>query len=474
MVKVKKTKGSLEFMSKKATRRDVLKYTGLFMGSTVLGDGLLNSAKAFAEDRSSFLLVPPFLGRPTQESITVNLVAGDQEIVCHLKYGKVTESKVASWQKTEDFIIKAKGVEETVLSHLEPGTHYKYQVFVLHGGSSVSQLADTGSFRTQRIDHEPFNFAVISDSHITPLKRDFNRFDVLRRASGSISVRKPEFMMMLGDNIQTFSSYHGGHLTDPEFGSWLYLVMRKGLGDLVSSTPAFLVNGNWEGENSWHPEKERGWARQARMAFIPNPDNTTYPEGGSAEEDFYGFTWGNALCLVLNVTGYNSSDHRLNTLKGRADDWTLGKKQRDWLHDQLSLSDAKWKFLFMHHTVAGKGGDEINSRYGRGGGRAFNVGEQSRLQDMMKEFGVQILFYGHDHVFTDIIVENIHYTCVGSAGAPWKFDTNDTGYKKYWTQSGYTWVEVKKDSVKVSFVKANSKNTEGEILHTYEITENAA
>jgi len=85
MVKVTKTKGSLEFMSKKATRRDVLKYTGLFMGSTVLGDGLLNSAKAFAEDRSSFLLVPPFLGRPTQESITVNLVAGDQEIVCHLK-----------------------------------------------------------------------------------------------------------------------------------------------------------------------------------------------------------------------------------------------------------------------------------------------------------------------------------------------------------------------------------------------------
>jgi len=45
---MKKTKGSLEFMSKKATRREMLKYTGLFMGSTVLGDGLLSSAKSFA------------------------------------------------------------------------------------------------------------------------------------------------------------------------------------------------------------------------------------------------------------------------------------------------------------------------------------------------------------------------------------------------------------------------------------------
>ena len=35
--------------------------------------------------------------------------------------------------------------------------------------------------------------------------------------------------------------------------------------------------------------------------------------------------------------------------------------------------------------------------------------------------GVQIFFYAHDHVFTDMVVDGIHYTLPGSAGAPWKF-----------------------------------------------------
>jgi len=33
---------------------------------------------------------------------------------------------------------------------------------------------------------------------------------------------------------------------------------------------------------------------------------------------------------------------------------------------------------------------------------------------------VQIFFYAHDHVFTDMVVDGIHYTLPGSAGAPWK------------------------------------------------------
>ena len=43
--------------------------------------------------------------------------------------------------------------------------------------------------------------------------------------------------------------------------------------------------------------------------------------------------------------------------------------------------------------------------------------------------GVQIFFYAHDHVFTDMVVDGIHYTLPGSAGAPWKFAESETGYK---------------------------------------------
>jgi hypothetical protein len=66
-------------------------------------------------------------------------------------------------------------------------------------------------------------------------------------------------------------------------------------------------------------------------------------------------------------------------------------------------------------------------------------------------YHVQALFYGHDHVFTDIPADGIHYTCVGSAGAPWKFDRKITGYHKFWTSSGFTWVDVREDQLKIKF-----------------------
>ena len=181
------------------------------------------------------------------------------------------------------------------------------------------------------------------------------------------------------------------------------------------------------------------------------------------------FIWGDVLFLALHVTGYTPADHTHGSRVGKADDWTLGEKQKAWLYEQLSKSKARWKLLFIHHTVGGNAGDEVNSRYGRGGGRAAQVGEQATIHGWMKRFGVQALFYGHDHVFTDIAVDGIHYVCAGSAGAPWKFSGAETGYDRYWTPSGYTWVDVGKDTLKVSFVEPGSADVKDGILHSFEV-----
>ena len=322
------------------------------------------------------------------------------------------------------------------------------------------------SFKTQKLQPGAFSFAMVSDSHITPFHGD--RFKILAVTSDVILKRKPELLLMLGDNIQTFTS-HGGPMTEKKFGPSLYRLLRRALGQLPGSTPIFTINGNWEGENGWHPSEEREWAREARKAYFPNPGQNTYPQGGSQGEDYYGFTWGNALFLILNVTGYTPTNHAITTTAGRRDDWTLGEKQKAWLHDQLAGSKARWKLLFIHHTVGGNAGDETNSRYGRGGGRAANTGEQAVIHGWMRKFGAQALFYGHDHVFTDIVADGIHYICVGSAGAPWKFGTEETGYERFWTPSGFTWVDVSQESLKISFVGTSEAVTGGETLHSFVI-----
>ncbi len=82
----------------------------------------------------------------------------------------------------------------------------------------------------------------------------------------------------------------------------------------------------------------------------------------------------------------------------------------------------------------------------------------------MLQYGVQIFFYAHDHVFTDMVVDGVHYTLPGSAGAPWKFDESETGYAQYWTDSGFARVDVSPDRVQVGFI-----STTGETLDSFSL-----
>jgi hypothetical protein len=428
---------------------------------------LLTHLSAAATEATSLLAYPPLLAKPTASSITVNLATGEKPILCYVMHGRQNSDEKGAWTKTVEQKVSGQSTAEFNLTGLNPDTRYNYRVHARPADAKEYAITASGSFRTQKLQPGPFSFALISDSHITPFHKD--RLEVLSRVSSSVIARRPDFLLMLGDNIQTFTS-HGGPMTDPKYGPALYGLLRQGLGSLTASIPVFLVNGNWEGENGWHPFHQREWAKAARKAYFPNPGPGTYPQGGSQDQDYYGFTWGDALFLVLNVTGYTSTTHALSSPIGKEDDWTLGEKQRTWLREQLAASSARWKLLFIHHTVGGKAGDDVNSRYGRGGGRAARVGEQAFIHQLMRRYGAQALFYGHDHVFTDMVVDGIHYTCVGSAGAPWKFTTEETGYEKYWTPSGFTWVDVTQDSLKVSFVAPKADAPQDETFHSFVIS----
>lgn len=451
------------------SRRDFMKHSMIMGTSAMTLPVVLKSTAVSADDPEipdRFLLCPPYLGCPTRSSILLNLVSGEKAIECYIRFGETKEVAGGKWQQSEGFSMEPLTVRQIPLKHLKPDKEYKYQLFARLKNQSEFQMLVENPFRTQRTTSSAFSFALFSDAHIYPEAP--NRYRILNKVTSSILNRRPDLSLMLGDNIQTFTS-HGGPMIEKRYGRILYAHLRHALGTLPSSVPLFNTIGNWEGENGWHPEREHGWARQARMTWVPTPDPKTYPEGGSEFGDYYGFSWGDALFLVLNVSGYTSSDHTLQSPIGRADDWTLGEVQKQWLHKRLSTSTAKWKFLFLHHTVGGKAGDDFNSRYGRGGGRAAHTGEQALIHEWMKTYGVQALFYGHDHVFTDIPVDGIHYVCVGSAGAPWKFTEEETGYKTYWTPSGYTWVDVHETGVKISFIGTDIPGLEWRVLHSFEI-----
>jgi 3',5'-cyclic AMP phosphodiesterase CpdA len=280
--------------------------------------------------------------------------------------------------------------------------------------------------------------------------------------AAELGAASPDFMIHLGDMLD-FHEY--GFNDPPPEGSIAraaYLNYRTLLGDTSGRAAHYATIGNWEGENGCYTAEEIEISRQQRLLYVPGPKPGTYPEGGSVHEDYYAFTWGDALFIVLNVMSYTPTEHLLGSNPGLPDDWTLGADQLAWLSTTLANATSKWRFLFIHHTVGGKAGTDEDSAYGRGGGQAAYVGEQATVHQLMLQHGAQAFFYGHDHVFAENVVDGIHYSAVGNAGAPWMFDTSLTGYTQDWLEYGWTKVTVSPQQVTVQFVKQG-----GEVLYEY-------
>jgi len=173
--------------------------------------------------------------------------------------------------------------------------------------------------------------------------------------------------------------------------------------------------------------------------------------------------------VMLNVQTYSkpSKPNELPSLMADVNsigDWTIGEAQMEWLEKTLQHATERFRFVCMHHPAGGNAGDPSNTLYGRGGARAWNTGEQLRIHNLMKAHKVQIFFYGHDHVFVDDIVDGIHYALPGSCGAPWKFTKAETGYERFWADSGHARLNVTPEKATVTFI-----NLDGKELHSFSV-----
>ena len=440
--------------------------SGGVAGAGVSGTG----GSGGAAGATAFQLVgAPLVFKPTATSFSLSIVTATPAHTANLR-AAVRPSSGGPWRNEGTGEFPTDDVLEWTFHDLSPGTSYEYRVIADVG--EELELA-TGSVTTQRAPGQPFTFALVTDTHIPPrsyvpldLGSENTHESTLLSIAPEIMASSPDFVVNLGDMLD----FHMFGFNDPPpDGSWTrlaYLNYRRLYARTLGLAPHFFVIGNWDGENGCNEDDEIERSRSQRLLYAPGPTPDTYPQGGSENEDYYAFTWGDALFVVLNVMTYTSGCHYLSYDIGVADDWTLGEDQLAWLRTTLAGATSKWRFVLIHHAVGGAAGDSANSAYGRGGGQAARVGEQALVHDLMLEHGVQIFFYGHDHVFTDMVVDGIHYTLPGSAGAPWKFTAAETGYTTYWQDSGHARVSVTPDEVGVDFIAMG-----GAVLSSYSITE---
>jgi phosphodiesterase/alkaline phosphatase D-like protein len=360
-------------------------------------------------------------GRPTASSITLS-------VLCHsdrkamIAFG-TDKTNLALRSPAQDL---KKGVpSETVLTGLKPDAQYFYQLRDPATGKPLDGAAPAGTFHTQWSPGSAFTFTIQADSHL-----DENcSTEVYRRTLGNVLADSPDFHIDLGDTFMNDKQ------ASRDATARQYLAQRYYLGMVGVAAPVFLVVGGHDGETPRDYDGTAGslavWSNLMRKKYFPNPLPDAFYTGNTGKDpfadmlqDYYAWTWGDALFVVLDP-----SWHRSRSRAG--DNWnhSLGREQYNWLAQTLGKSQSKYKFIFIHNLVGGadnqeRGGAEAARLYewggrnadGTDGFRAHRPDWEMPIHDLLVRHHVTAVFHGHDHFYARQELDGIIYQLVPQPG----------------------------------------------------------
>lgn len=428
------------------------------------------------------------LGRPTDKSVSISILF-NQVVETKVEFGL---SSAMLNQSTPLMISQADTPVVALMEPLQANSRYYYRTRYRTPGTSNFKYGPTHTFHTQRAPGSAFVFTLEADEHLYDKKGIVDLYQICLDNQARDSA---DFMLSLGD---TFGDDHTPLETTSEDMRDLHLFYRSLLGRVCHSMPFLFCLGNHEGENGYWldqtpPENIAVYGTQWRKFYYPNPvpddfysgNTTEEPWGIGYPENYYAFTWGDALFVILDV--YRDCDVEE---KPKNWDWTLGETQYQWLKTTLENSTARHKFVFAHHNRGQGRGGALPARgyewggYGNNGNGSWEFdqmrpGWDMPIHQLMVKNGVEIFFQGHDHLYAVETMDNLVYQEV-----PMPSDTsyqigvlaNADAYTALTLDgSGHLRVSVDADCVTVDYVAAYlPKDTLGlhknrEIRQTYKI-----
>ena len=430
------------------------------------------------------------LGRPTDTSITASIMF-DQNVDSYVEYGTSTGSYAAHTNTVSEV---ANIPDEIDITGLQSDTKYYYRVQYKPTGASSFTPTTEYSFHTQRAPGSTFTFTIEADEHLYDKKGVENMYKV---TLANQAKDNPDFMLSLGD---IFGDDHNPYtITALQLDS-LHRLYRPRLGSICHSIPFYICLGNHEGEKKFYlinsaPNNIAVWGTQARKKYYPNPfpngfysgDTVVESYGIGNPENYYAWTWGDALFVVLDVY----RDDCDTSAKPHNWDWTLGKTQYDWLTKTLEGNHSKFKFVFAHHVRGEDRGGITNAPLYEWGGYDGSAGTTysfptqrpgwaKPIHKLFIDNGVNIFFQGHDHLFAHEVLDSVTYQEVPMA-ADSTYEIGMLANASAYTAdtidgTGHIRVTVTSSCVKVDYVKAylpadtvGGQHKNGEIGFTYTI-----
>ena len=236
------------------------------------------------------------------------------------------------------------------LCNLTPGTKYCFRV----GDAEKGWWSETGVIETADGDGA-FTFFYVTDPQSQREDQYATFGNVIETAVNTCPDGR--FIVSAGDQVDM-----GVHMWH-----WNYLLNST---DELLNLPFMPTTGNHEDEGAVITDN----------FTLPN-----VPEQDLESGVFYSYDYNGAHFTVINTND--------------DEDDKLSDAQIDWLINDISSSDAKWKIVVLHKAVYSNG-----SHYDDGD----VVGIRNQLSALLPYLGVDLVLQGHDHVYlrTDVLNAN--------------------------------------------------------------------
>jgi hypothetical protein len=131
-----------------------------------------------------------------------------------------------------------------------------------------------------------------------------------------------------------------------------------------------------------------------------------------------------------------------------------GSPQLQWLTNDLAASTKPWKFICLHEPGWSAGGDHPN-----------NTSVQNYIQPLCLQYGVSIVFGGHNHYYARAVVNGVEHLTIGGGGAP-LYSPNPTYPNIVATSMSYHYTKIE---INATFLKFAALTPAGAVIDTFSL-----
>jgi 3',5'-cyclic AMP phosphodiesterase CpdA len=203
--------------------------------------------------------------------------------------------------------------------------------------------------------------------------------------------------------------------------------------DFTLHTGDLVENGGATDQWDTFFDIERELMRQAPLFGSLGNHESNHPNYLDAfhlpgNERWYSFDYGHIHFVALQIDGYAN--------------YAPGSQQFAWLEKDLANTDRPWKVVFFHIPPysSGRHGSDLSVR--------------TALGPLFEQYGVDLVFSGHDHDYERSFANGVVYIVTGGGGAPLYDKETSNPYSVYWAKTyHFVLVEANKVCLRIAGVR---------------------